>query len=169
MSNESPTTGDSERVYRAEIRPHRSSSVRVLNVIILGLLAIFIPTAIGFVLAGAWPVTGFMGFELLLLYGAFWLNQHRGSTVEYIDLTQRTLRIERINHWGQRQVWTLQPQWTQINVSERGGSQGRLELRSRGQSLVIGEFLTLEEQVMLAIELKEAVLKATRPCRPATA
>jgi len=104
-----PPTGEPRPLYRAELRPHRSASVRAINFIILGLLAIFIPTAVGFVLAGAWPVTGFMGFELLLLYGALRLNQHRGTTVETIDLTQRVLRIE----------------------------------------------------------LKEAVLKATAPCRPA--
>ncbi len=159
--------GGGERLFRAELRPHRSATMRAINVIILGLLAIFIPTAVAFVVAGAWPVTGFMGFELLLLYGAFWLNHHRGSTVEYIDLTQHRLRVERIDHWGRRQVWTLQPQWTRIEVSERKGGQGRLELRSRGQSLVIGEFLTLDEQVDFSRTLKKAVAKATGPCRPA--
>jgi len=153
--------------FRAELRPHRSASQRTLNVIILALIAVFIPTAVAFVTAGAWPVTGFMGFELLLLYGAFWLNRHRGSTVEYIDLTRETLRVERINHWGQRQVWTLEPTWTRISVAERTGGHGRLELRSRGQSLVIGEFLTREEQVDLAAALKKAVARATGPCRPA--
>ena len=159
-------TESREPMFRAELRPHRSATVRTLNVIIVGLLAIFIPTAIAFVTAGAWPVTGFMGFELLLLYGAFRLNWHRGSTVEYVDLTQRTLTVERIDHWGQRRVWTLQPQWTQISVAERKGHHGRLELRSRGQSLVIGEFLTLDEQVELAVALKKAVAKATGPCWP---
>ncbi len=152
--------------FRAELRPHRSASQRTLNVIILALIVVFIPTAVAFVAAGAWPVTGFMGFELLLLYGAFWLNRHRGSTVEYIDLTRRTLTVERVNHWGQRRVWTLEPTWTRITVSERGGGQGRLELRSRGRSLIIGEFLTLDEQVELSLALKKAVARATGPCRP---
>ncbi len=155
-----------EPVFRAELRPHRSASVRAFNVIILALLAIFIPTAIAFVAAGAWPVTGFMGFELLLLYGAFRLNQLRGSTVETIDLTRRTLTVERIDHWGQRRRWSLQPQWTQITLAERKGGHGRLELRSRGQSLVIGEFLTLDEQVEFSLALKQAVARVTGPCRP---
>jgi uncharacterized membrane protein len=152
--------------FRAELRPHRSASARTLNVVILALLAVFVPTAIAFVAAGAWPVTGFMGFELLLLYGAFWLSRHRGSTVEYIDLTREALRVERVNHWGQRQVWTLEPTWTRITLSERNGGRGRLELRSRGQSLIIGEFLTLEEQAALSLALEKAVATATGPCWP---
>lgn len=152
--------------FRAELRPHRSASIKAIHAVFVALLAIFIPTATAFVVVGAWPVTGFMGFELLLLYGAFRLNWHRGSTVEYIDLTQRTLTVERIDHWGQRRVWSLQPQWTRITVAERKGGQGRLELRSRGQSLVIGEFLTLDEQVELSLALKKAIAKATGPCWP---
>jgi uncharacterized membrane protein len=147
-------------VFRAELRPHRSASVAAVNRLILLLLVIFVPTAIGFVLAGAWPVTGFMGFELILLYACFRINLLRGAAVELIDLSRERLRIERVNHWGGRQVWTLKPQWTRVELTAMSPTRGRLTLRSRGLALSIGGFLTLDEQGELARALEDAVLKA---------
>ncbi|MBI1985459.1 MAG: DUF2244 domain-containing protein, partial [Rhodospirillales bacterium] len=54
-----PATDPQHPMFRAELRPHRSASIKTLNIIIVALLAVFIPTAIAFVAAGAWPVTGF--------------------------------------------------------------------------------------------------------------
>ena len=56
------------------IWPHRSLSKRgfVIVMAALGSLAFFI--GLGFFLLGAWPVIGFLGLEILVVWGAFKLN-----------------------------------------------------------------------------------------------
>ena len=152
---------DGEFAFTAELRPHRSASVDAVHRLIVLLLVIFVPTAIGFTVAGAWPVTGFMGFELVLLYACFRINLLRGAAVEHIDLRRRALTVERVNHWGQRQAWTFEPQWTRVELKEISGHRGRLSLSSRGRAVAIGGFLTFEEQGDLARALKEALARAT--------
>ena len=156
----SGTERAADSLFRAELRPHRSASVAAVNRLIVLLLAIFVPTSVGFVVAGAWPVTGFMGFELALLYACFRINLLRGSAVEFIDLTRETLLVERIDHWGGRRAWTLAPQWTQADLAALSAPGGRRTLRSRGHALAIGGFLTLDEQGALAGALEAAVRKA---------
>ncbi len=60
--------------FDAWLRPHRSLTRRGLA-LVLALAAIpgFV-MAIVFMSLGAWPVSGFLGLDVVLLYGAFRLN-----------------------------------------------------------------------------------------------
>ena len=62
-----------------ELRPNRSGSLRGIHILFGFLLFVFVPTGVVFTLIGAWPVFGFMGAELLLLYGALRINQRRSG------------------------------------------------------------------------------------------
>ncbi len=150
-------------VYRTELRPHRSNTVKGVHTLMWVMAIVWVPVAGMFVALGAWPVLPLMGIEVLLLYGLLRLNLRRGREVETIAVTARELTVERIDHWGRRNAWTFQPQWLQIRVDESRGRGARLVLRSHGRSIAIGRFLTLDEKLKMAERLKSVLADLRQP------
>ncbi|MEK9672058.1 MAG: DUF2244 domain-containing protein [Rhodospirillaceae bacterium] len=150
-------------LYRTELRPHRSMSLKGVHTAMWILFIAWVPFIVLFLFLGAWPVLPLMGGEALLLYALFRLNLKRGNEVETIAMTETELTVERVNHWGRKRSWSFQPQWLQVLVEEARGQSGRLMLRSHGRSVVIGRFLTNTERYSVADGLKRAIAGLRRP------
>ena len=108
-------------------------------------------------LAGAWPVVGFLGADVLLIYFAFRINYRRAHMRETLQLTPDQLRVQRINHWGEIQTWDFQTYWLQVFLDEQADGENILTLRSHGRSLVIGSFLPPREREEVAEALRHAL------------
>ncbi|HEY3917411.1 MAG TPA: DUF2244 domain-containing protein [Stellaceae bacterium] len=148
----------SDRVFFAvTVTPHRSLPPRGLTWIMAGLAGFGFCSGIGFVLAGAWPVTGFFGLDIALLYLAFRLSYRRARQAETLRLTETTLDIERVGVRGERRRWRLEPAWLRVTVDESNDGRGHLTLASRGTSLRLAAFLGGEERRRLAAGLKAAL------------
>ena len=150
-------------VFRTELRPHRSNTLRGVHIFMWVLAVFWVPLSALFIVIGAWPVFPFLGGEMLLLYALLRLNLRRGKEVETIAVTPRELSVERISHWGKESRWSFQPQWLQVLVEERTGRQSALLLRSHGRSLAIGRFLTLDEKTSVAEKLKRVIADLRNP------
>ena len=144
-------------IFATTVAPYRSLPPRRLTWILLGLAAFGFCSGIGFVLAGAWPVTGFFGLDIALLYLAFRLSYRSARQRESLRLTQRTLDIERIDIHGERQRWQLEPTWLRVTIDENERGRGRLVLSSHGNTVRLAAFLGAEERRRLADELKAAL------------
>ena len=107
---------------------------------------------VGFALAGAWPVAGFLGLDVLLLYLAFRWNFKQSLKVDTIRLDRHGLTVRRIGPDGQLQAWHFGTLWIRVIEEDR-----QLKLRSHGKEMVIGEFLTADERRTLARALKSAI------------
>jgi len=123
----------------------------------LGLAAFGFCSGIGFVLAGAWPVTGFFGIDIALLYLAFRLSYRSARQRESLRLTQQALDVERVSVHGERQHWRLEPTWLRVTIDENRQGRGRLLLSSHGKTVGLGAFLGAEERRRLADDLKAAL------------
>ncbi len=153
------TTNQTPVLFSTTLRPHRSANLRALNWL-LGFLGLaFIAIGLGFFLVGAWPVTGFLGAEIAVLYIALRLNLRGARSFESIDLTAQELKIRRVNHWGREWQWSFHPHWLQVILTPSRRGLDKLELRSHGQSLVIGAFLTQEERQGLFDSLRQALTR----------
>ena len=64
---------------------------------------------------GAWPVLGFFGLDILVIYWAFRINFRRAAATEEIRITQSELRIRRVSHRGHVVEWVLNPLWVQLD------------------------------------------------------
>ena len=53
-------------------------------------------TGLLFYLIGAWPVIGFMGLDVLLIYVAFKLNYREGRLYELLVLKEDALTVTRV-------------------------------------------------------------------------
>ncbi|HET6469515.1 MAG TPA: DUF2244 domain-containing protein [Geminicoccaceae bacterium] len=110
-----------------------------------------------FALAGAWPVSGFMGIDVVLLYLAFRACQRQSRRVELIRLDHRGLRVRRLQPDGQSQEWLFEPYWVRVNMDDPPRRDSFLTLSAHGRHLCIGSFLTPEERLGLARALQDAL------------
>src|SRR3546814_12592383 len=82
-------------LFDAELRPHRSLSPRGFLLLMASVCAFSFAGGLAFYLAGAWPVIGFLGADVLLIYLAFKINYRSGRLVERLHLTRDRLTVIR--------------------------------------------------------------------------
>ncbi len=121
----------------------------------------------GFVLIGAWPVSGFLGLDVALLFFAFRWNQRDMRRMESVRLDRNGLSVRRILPNGEHREWRFDPAWVQIIIDDPAHHGSQLTLRSHGKELIIAAFLTADERLSLAKALQSALL-AHRACVGAT-
>jgi uncharacterized membrane protein len=122
---------------------------------LLGLLSL--GASIGFVTVGAWPICGFFGLDVALLYLAFRLSYRSARRREVLRLGGDDFTVERVDIYGERATWRFQPFWLRVILEERADRSNRLTLASHGRSLVIGEFLGPTVRRELAASLRAAL------------
>lgn len=157
---ESAGQGDEEVFFDALLTPHRSLRPQGFIVLMAAVCLISFVAGLFFFLVGAWPVVGFLGLDVVLIYFAFRINYRRARMHETLRLTRGDLTVRRVNHWGEEKSWRFQPTWLQVVIDDPPEHHSQLMLRSHGQSLAIGSFLSLEERVDLARALREALAES---------
>ena len=120
-------------------------------------------TGLLFYLLGAWPVIGFMGLDVALIYIAFKLNFRALKLYETVDLTQDALTVTRVAPSGRSQCWSFNPYWVRLSVKPRIGRSSELSIASHGQRLVFASFLTDGEREDFASALASALADARSP------
>jgi uncharacterized membrane protein len=156
-------------IFSVVITPHRSLPRTGFLVLMAAFGVVSFIAGMVFLIAGAWPVFGFFGLDVLLLYWAFKLNYRHGDAYEEIHLTPSQLRVRKVSHRGRVREWALNPLWTRLEkiAHEEFGIE-RLFLVSRGKQLVIGNFLGPDEKESFAQALGNALHEARRgPTRTA--
>ena len=150
-------------IFSAVITPHRSLG----NVGFLVLMVVFggvsFVSGIAFLLMGAWPVFGFFGLDVLLIYWAFRINYRRALAYEEVMVTPTTLHVRKVSHRGRVAEWTLNPLWVRLDRDTHAefGIE-RLFLVSRGRRLAIASFLGPDEKASFAQALSAALGEAKR-------
>ncbi len=147
-------------LFDALLTPHRSLSPSGFVILMAFVCAISFTAGLIFFLAGAWPVVGFLGLDVLLIYLAFRLNYRHGRAYETLELTPRSLTLRRVDHWGKASSWRFQPTWLQVLIDDPPEHHSQLTLRSHGRSVTIGAFLTPVERLDLARSLRRALARA---------
>jgi uncharacterized membrane protein len=155
--------------FERVLSPHRSLPPRGFRVLMLALGFISLAVGIGFVAIGAWPVIGFFGLDVALVYLAFRLNYRGARRSETIRLAGDAFTVERVGARGERRAWRFQPFWLQVILEERVGGANRLLVASHGRSLVVGDFVTSPARRELAAAIREALKRWREALNPAAA
>ncbi len=155
--------GGEPPIFSAVLTPHRSLSPTgfVIFMAVLGGLSFIMGMV--FLIAGAWPVFGFLGLDVLLVYWAFKLNYRSAQAYELVTVTPSELMVRKVSHHGRVREWTLNPVWVRLQreVHDEFGLQ-RLFLESRGRELTIAAFLPPQEKESFAHALAGALAEAKR-------
>jgi uncharacterized membrane protein len=136
--------------FERVLLPHRSLPPRGFHLLMLILGLISLAVGIGFVSIGAWPVMGFFGLDVALVYIAFRLNYRSARRSETIRLAGDVFTVERVDVRGERRMWRFQPFWLRV-------------------ILVIGDIVTPAVRRELAASIREALRRWRDTLNPAGA
>jgi uncharacterized membrane protein len=150
-------------IFSAVLTPQRSLGRRGFVLLMLVLSIISLSTGLVFLVAGAWPVLGFCGLDVLLVYVAFQINYRRAHAYEQVTVTPSELTVRKVSPRGRIREWTLNPLWVQLDrvVHAEFGIE-RLFLVSHGRRLTIAGFLGPQEKESFASALSAALGEARR-------
>jgi uncharacterized membrane protein len=167
MSDDNRRRDDGEftepKIFAATITPHRSLGSTGFLVLMLCFGGVSFVSGMVFLLMGAWPVFGFLGLDVLLIYWAFRANFRAARAYEEVTVTASELTVRKVSQQGIVREWTLNPVWVQLDriVHEEFGIE-RLFLVSGGRRLPIAAFLGPHEKASLAQALSAALGRARR-------
>ncbi len=150
-------------LFAARLTPHRSLSRTGFVLVMAVLGAVSFAAGIVFLLIGAWPVFGFFGLDVLLVYWAFRANYRAAAAYEEVVVMPSELRVRKVSHRGHVAEWALNPLWARLEYEsdEEFGLQ-RVYLVSRGRKLPVASFLPPREKESFAAALAAAIAEAKR-------
>jgi uncharacterized membrane protein len=146
--------------FRAVLTPYRSLGPRGFLILMVALGGMSFATGVAFLMVGAWPVFGFFGLDVLLVYVAFKLNYRSGRLYETVDLTPERFTLTRVHPSGLQEKFDCNPYWARVNLREWPDGRTILSIASEGREHAFGRFLTDDERRDFAAALKTALLEA---------
>lgn len=144
--------------FATSLSPHRSLSAEGFRFVIGGAIAANLVIGLPLLIMGAWPVFGFMGVDVFLLWWLFKRSYLDARRSETLLLTDRELIVVRVAPDGEREEHRLDAYWLKIEATEE-----RLVVVSRGNRAVIGRFLGPDERLRVADQLKAAIAEMRAP------
>ena len=154
--------------FERVLLPYRSLPPRGFNNLMLVLAGFSIAAGTLFVSLGAWPVCGFFGLDVGLVYLAFRLSYRSARQRETLRLADDELTVERVGIRGERSMWRFQAFWVRVVYEERHDDSNRLALASHGQSVPIGTFLPAPVRREVATSLRDALIRWRAALNPKT-
>jgi uncharacterized membrane protein len=151
------------RIFSARLTPHRSLTRANFRLVLILVGAAGLFTALPFVILGAWPVAGFMGLDVALIYFAFRANFRDARAYEDVTLTPLELHLAKVSAKGARADWRFNPSWVRLEKEEdeEFGLQ-RLSVASRGSQVEIAHYLAPDDKARFAADFSRALAEARR-------
>ena len=132
--------------FCAVLRPPQALSQRGFLVLMTAIAGLSFAIGLNFWMLGAWPVTGFFGLDVLLLYLAFKIYGRAARAREIIEIVDDTLHVRRIAPSGARRDFAFNPYWVRTSLYEFPDGSNELALVSHGKRFIIARFLGAEER-----------------------
>lgn len=161
MSQTNAAPAADEPFFRALLTPHRSLGRTGFMVLMGALLAGWVVTGAIFLANGAWPVFGFFGLDVLLVYVAFRINYRAARAREEVSVSRTNLDIRKVAPSGRSEQHRFNPFWTRFSVarhSEIGIT--RMDVEGQGKTVQIGGFLNPDDRESFAKAFSGALARA---------
>jgi uncharacterized membrane protein len=152
-----------EPFFKALLTPHRSLGRTGFAVLMGALLFGWLVTGALFLSQGAWPVFGFFGLDVLLVYGAFKLNYRAAQAREEVSVSRTSLDIRKVAPSGKAESHRFNPFWARFSIA-RHDEIGitRMAVEAQGETVPIGGFLNPDDRESFATAFSRAL--ATAKC-----
>jgi uncharacterized membrane protein len=150
-------------LFEARLSPHRSLSPAGFAIVMAVLAGVSLAVGVSFLMMGAWPVLGFFGFDVALVWLAFRLNYRDARAYEDIRVTPSVLSVRQVSAKGAARETDFNPRWVRLEKTEDElYGVTRVALISRGIFLIVGAFLPPLYKGELAKRLGAALASAKR-------
>lgn len=147
------------------LAPHRSLGRKGFIILMSFIVAINFIAGMVFILKGAWPIFGFCGLDVALVWWAFRANYRAARAFETVQLSGNELRVVKVDQHGNAQGWRFQPYWTRLEMIEHPDESTELHLWSHGRHVRVAADLAPHQRSLFASDL-EAALRALRHAPP---
>ena len=148
-------------LFAATLTPHRSLSPRGKRVVIGLIAALALVPGIVFYVAGAWPVVGFMGLDVVAIWVALTVSMRGGKAYEVVTLWPGTLELKKVDAKGTEDVQTFSPFAVRFVIDRDFNERVTgLWLKERDERTALGAFLSPEEKLSFSKAFGTALRKA---------
>lgn len=117
---------------------------------------IFFSIGVYFWYLGAWPVFGFIGLDVVLLYYAFKINYTSGEIFETLKMEKELLLVTRNFPSGKKQSWSLETYWASVQLVTPNRNGQSLIIKSKDKVVLIGSFLNNNDKERLFKKIQDA-------------
>lgn len=149
--------------FSARLTPHRSLGKNGFVALMLVTAALCIVPAMVFLAMGAWPITGFLGLDILALYVAFRLNYRSGRAREEVNVSRTRLLIRKIAPSGKIAEHLFNPFWARLDIARHPEiGVTALNVRGEGKNVSVGAFLNPADRESFALAFQGALATARR-------
>jgi uncharacterized membrane protein len=109
---------------------------------------------------GAWPVIGFCGLDVFLVWLAFKLSYRQGRLRERVRIEAGVMRVSRTLPSGHESRWRLAPFFTRVIIDNPASDEACIRVVSKGRQLILGSFLSPGERTDFGKALDSALSRA---------
>lgn len=161
MDETNPVVAADEPFFRALLTPHRSLGRTGFAILMGALLFGWIVTGAFFLSAGAWPVFGFFGLDVVAVYVAFRINYRAAKAREEVSMSRTSLDIRKTAPSGKSEAFRFNPFWARFQVA-RHQEIGitTMAVEGQGRSVTIGGFLNPDDRESFATAFARALATA---------
>ncbi|WP_127143780.1 DUF2244 domain-containing protein [Pelagibacterium montanilacus] len=148
-------------IYAVTLSPHRALDRAGMHRVIAFTALLALVPGLVFFSMGAWPVVGFLGLEVLLLYWAMSHSLNEVHAFEEVVLHRHSLELRSVSARGKEKRLRFNPFF--VRFSTERDDEGRitaLRLASREGALEIGAFLGPDDKALFAREFGPALHRA---------
>ena len=148
-------------LFAAKLTPHRSLGRKGFRVVIV--FAAVLATIPGIIVfsRGAWPIVGFLGLDIALIWWAMSASQRDGKRYEEVTLWPDQLEIKQVDGVGKETLSRFNPYFVKLVVDRDFNERTvGLHLRTRDRDVVLGQFLNQDEKSSFAKAFGTALKRA---------
>ena len=148
-------------LFAAKLTPHRSLGRKGFRVVIM--LAAVLATVPGIIFfsMGAWPIVGFLGLDIALIWWAMSASRRDGKRYEEVTLWPDQLEIKQVDGVGKETLSRFNPYFVKLVVDRDFNERTvGLHLRTRDRDVVLGQFLNQDEKSSFAKAFGTALKRA---------
>jgi uncharacterized membrane protein len=155
------TKAADEPIFRALLTPHRSLGRRGFMILMSVLGALWLGVGAFFLSIGAWPVFGFFGLDVILIYAAFRLNYRAARAREEVSVSRTAVDILQVAPSGKARNHRFNPFWTRFRIA-RHDEIGitAMAVEGEGRRVPIGAFLNPDDRESFATAFGRALATA---------
>jgi uncharacterized membrane protein len=146
----------------AVLEPPRSLSTRGLNRVMMILGGLSFVSSVGFLLAGAWPVVGFLGLEVLAVWLVFKWSFKTQTARTFVRVTADNVDVRKVDGWGRERRASMAAHFARVEFDRTASGPNALRLATSSRAYPLGEFLTPRERETFARRLMQAISDARR-------
>lgn len=155
------TRTQAKPLFAATLTPHRSLTPAGKRVVVGLVAALALVPGVLFYVAGAWPVIGFMGLDVLGIWLALTLSMRTGKTCEMLTLWPGALELRKISAKGSEEVLSFNPHEVRFVIDRDFNERVTgLWLKERERRVTLGGFLSQDEKLSLSKAFGTALRRA---------